>query len=146
MTFGEAMMGDDVIENRGIDSSRIDGTGVAARADFAQLQVSLEQRKIVETLAEIIGEASGISAAPLRGFFWRSLREWQKRNQLPTTAIRDMPPRRRIRAAQEIFKTFQELVLTTLTSEYHRRRFREAYSQGYNAWIERYSGTRASAA
>lgn len=113
-------------------------------SDYSQLEITPEQRAIVDDLARIISEASGLSAAPMRGFFWRSLREWQKNNLLPTTAIRDMPPRRRLLAGQEIFKSFKEYVLGTLQSEHEKQRFRLAYAEGFDAWVAKYSGVKES--
>ena len=110
--------------------------------DYSQLEITPEQRAIVDDLARIIAETAGLSPAPMRGFFWRSLREWQKNNQLPTTAIRDMSPRRRIHAGQEIFKTFKEHVLGTLQTEQERQRFRLAYAEGFDAWVAKYSGVK----
>ncbi len=117
-----------------------------AEDDYTPLMLAPDQRGIIDELSTVIGEKSGLSSPVLRGFFWRSMRSWQRQHRKPTSAVREMAPAERIRAAREIFESLKELVTATLASNRDRRRFDQAYEAGFALWLTKYSGVESGKA
>jgi hypothetical protein len=107
---------------------------------FTHLVLGSGQREIVEDLSAIIAEKSGLEEIPLRGFFWRSLKQWQKDHRSPASVVRQMDPEERVDAAFEIFRNFRDLVSPTLDDDEVRERFSAAVDEAHQAYVGKYSG------
>lgn len=82
--------------------------------DLEELALESGQWQIVHHVCRIMARELELDEAPVRGFFWKSLRDWQLDRGLPTTAMNEMEPAARIRAAQEIGVFFRQRLLSSL--------------------------------
>lgn len=113
-------------------------------ADFEQLMLESGQWKIVHHVCRIMAAELGIDEAPVRGFFWKSLRDWQADRQLPTTAMAGMEPAARIRAAQEIGGFFKDRLRKNL-GEALKGRIEKAWDEAFRTYVRDYGRRDAGA-
>lgn len=112
-------------------------------AHFDELMLRPEQRAIVYHVCEVIAERLELAEAPVRGFFWKALREWQLDRELPTASMRDMTPTERLEAAEQIGVFFRGMLRKYL-SEDHRVHIDEAWAEALRTYRANYARAQAS--
>ena len=105
---------------------------------YEDLMLHPDQRGIVYHVCEVIGQKLELDEAPVRGFFWKALREWQQDRALPTASMRDMNPRERLQAAEEIGVFFRGMLRKYL-SEDHRTRIDDAWGEALRTYQQNYA-------
>lgn len=105
---------------------------------YEELMLRPEQRQIVYHVCEVISARLDLDEAPVRGFFWRALREWQQKRGLPTASMRDMKPSDRLEAAEQIGVVFRGMLRKYL-SEDHRTRIDEAWAEALRTYEANYA-------
>ena len=108
-------------------------------ADFEQLMLKTGQSQIVHHVCRIMARELKMEEAPVRGFFWRSLRDWQLDRQMPTEAIAEMKPEARLKAAQEIGVFFRARLRRSY-GEDEKERIELAWDEAFRTYTEDYSG------
>ena len=109
---------------------------------FDELMLRPEQRGIVYHVCTVIADRLELDEAPVRGFFWKALREWQHDRELPTASMRDMAPAERLEAAEQIGVFFRSMLRKYLREE-HRAGIDEAWAEALRTYRENYSQAEA---
>lgn len=114
-----------------------------ADVPFDELMLRPEQRAIVYHVCEVIAERLDLDEAPVRGFFWKALREWQLDRELPTASMRDMTPPERLEAAEQIGVFFRGMLRRYL-SEDRRAQIDESWAEALRTYRRNYANSEAS--
>lgn len=88
--------------------------------DLTELELLERQREIVAVISRLLAEELDLDETPVRGCFWKSLRQWQVSRGLETKAMRQMSREDRLESAEEIGGFLRELLARLLPPERHR--------------------------
>lgn len=104
---------------------------------YDDLQLRPDQRQIIFHVCEVMAERLGLDEAPVRGFFWTSLKEWQQDRDLPTAAMGDMDPQERVEAAKQIGVFFTAMLRKCLPDEHHQK-IDDAWAEALRTYVAAY--------
>jgi hypothetical protein len=71
--------------------------------DYVKVQIRPEQLKIINELSNLFSRELEIPVLALRGMIWNALKEWQIKNNKPTSEIVNMENAQKIIAVKQIF-------------------------------------------
>jgi hypothetical protein len=106
------------------------------QTQLADLQLRPDQRQIIFHVCEVMAERLELDEAPVRGFFWTALKEWQQDRELPTAAMGDMDPRERIEAAEQIGVFFTAMLRKCLPDA--DQRIDDAWREALRTYVAAY--------
>lgn len=115
-----------------------DATAIEASDEYNSLSLDPLQRQIIDELARVVAEHTGLDQMPARGFFWRALKIWQTNNRRPIRSMRKMTPEERRPAAREIAKIFVEIVSPFQPTDEERAHVSEALDLAFRYYWENY--------
>ena len=107
--------------------------------DYGKLHLGPGQREAVEVMTIQIASRAALDPIPLKGFFWQSLKRWQRENRRLAKDIPSMHRRERIGAMMEIFRNFDIAVGMSLMVEEEREVFAKASRRVFQDWLKRHS-------
>jgi hypothetical protein len=108
-----------------------------SQPELDELQLSPDKRQIIFHVCEVMAERLGLDEAPVRGFFWTALKEWQQDRELPTAAMGDMTPQERIEAAKQIGVFFTAMLRKYLPDS-RRRMIDDAWTEALRTYVVAY--------
>ena len=76
-----------------------------SKSPLGKIKVDPVQKKIIEEFADIISETTGLTVLVVKGFLWKSLRQWQQSHGITITDTETgsgSSPKERILQATEI--------------------------------------------
>jgi hypothetical protein len=82
-----------------------------ANIQLQKIELDSTQKQIINDFADIFHEQSDLSLTMLKGFLWKSLREWQSKNKMTieeTEKGSGSSPTERIQQAKEILGIFKD--------------------------------------
>ena len=85
-----------------------------ANVQLQKIELDSTQKQIINDFAEIFNEQTNLSQTMLKGFLWKSLREWQSKNDMTieeTEKGSGSSPAERIQQAKEILEIFSDYLL-----------------------------------
>lgn len=91
-----------------------------------------------EQLSDHIAAKIGMDPMKVRGFLWRSAKEWQLQEHRSIAELAHLEPAERIRDARDITAIFEQKMLAVLPRQMHER-FREALNDTWQEYRKNYS-------
>ncbi|MHA2388383.1 MAG: hypothetical protein ACXACW_06640 [Candidatus Hodarchaeales archaeon] len=76
-----------------------------SKSPLEKIKVDQVQKKIIEDFADIISEETGLTVLVIKGFLWKTLRQWQKTHGMTITDTEKgsgSSPNERIQQATDI--------------------------------------------
>lgn len=102
-----------------------------AEEDYSKLQVSAEQRPIIEGVANVLSNYVNISKIALKGFIWRVVKDWQKKHSKAASEIATMNPEDRVKNIGEMFDMLNDYLAKILRSSDQKAALSEAIDDGF---------------
>ena len=110
-----------------------------AERDYAKLQLHPVQRRNVEQMCGIISEYIGLSPLATKGFFWKSLKDWQVKTKQPAEIIVKVSPEERAKIVKEVYTIMEEKYLAKILKRFEdRQRLRNAMNAAYKYFYEHF--------
>ena len=91
-----------------------------AQIQLEKIEVDNIQRKIINDFAEIYSEKTEISKTMLKGFLWKSLREWQSKHGMTvvdTEKGSGSSPAERVQQAKQILEILHTKLLESTNTD-----------------------------
>ncbi len=107
-----------------------------SKSPLEKIKVDSIQKKIIEEFADIIADETDLTVLVVKGFLWKSLRQWQKEHGLTITDTETgtgSSPKDRIQQATEILAICNTKIETGTDTE------KEALAQGIKKSIKHYT-------
>lgn len=89
------------------------------------LDLTDRQYVMFDDLSATIADSLGMEKMKVRGFFWRSIKEWQAQQGISIGSVADKSPLERRRRGAEIAEIFSEKMLALIEGEERRQLFRD---------------------
>lgn len=102
------------------------------------LRLASGQHAMFEHLTAGVAEGIGMDPMKVRGFLWRSIKDWQHQEQRSISELADLDPAERVRLAREITDMFGAKMLAVLPSHQHEL-FKDALQNVWQTYRARYS-------
>ena len=84
---------------------------------YGTIHLSERQKRIVGPVAEEISNQTQISDRAVKGFIWRTVREWQMKNQLDISEAQNFTAQQRLDLFEEIFGSVKESLARILLDD-----------------------------
>lgn len=91
-----------------------------AQDEIEKIEVDTIQRKIISDFAEIYSQQTNLSNTMLKGFLWKSLREWQNKHGLTvvdTEKGSGSSPAERVQQAKQILEILHTHLLESTDAD-----------------------------
>jgi len=106
--------------------------------NYSRLELSSEQRPMMDGIAKIIGQFLEINHLALKGFIWRSLKDLQVEHNVTTKDIGAMEPQERGKFALEAFDNLKGYLKKVLRDEANYSVIDNSIDQGIEFYKENF--------
>ncbi|MFX1382294.1 MAG: hypothetical protein ACFFBP_07585 [Promethearchaeota archaeon] len=106
---------------------------------YKTIHIAPEQKAIVSSLGKMISHALSIEERAIRGFIWRSIKDWQIDHSKDLSSIANMSPENRIQALLQIINVLEKTLMRVLISKEHEPLLEEAMKQVIVAYKQHYA-------
>ena len=106
---------------------------------YKTLRVASDQKYIVIAISKLIDKYIPIPERAIRGFIWKTIREWQLQYKTDLNELSTMNPAERVNAVKQIIEIFETMMKRILIDKDQEPALKEAMQQALNIYNEKFA-------
>ena len=100
--------------------------------EYSRIQATPEQRAIIDQLADLLCQYTGMSKLPMKGFIWKAMKTWQQTYHQPCSSVLVLPFNERAKKVKEMLQILEEQYLSRILRDpIDRTRLSQAIKAAY---------------
>ncbi|MFW9993884.1 MAG: hypothetical protein ACFFD4_17700 [Candidatus Odinarchaeota archaeon] len=116
---------------------KFDNTAIQeAEDEYKQLNLTAEQKMMVESLVRMLGTRIPMRHLAMKGFAWRTIQKWQMDNHITIAEIPGLPPMKRLAAVKNMVEEGKKTYLRLLRSPEMEHVIIEAFDEAFKQYQE----------
>lgn len=106
---------------------------------YKKLHVASDQKYIVVAIGKLISKYIPLPERPIRGFIWRTIREWQVKYKKDLGELSNMSPDDRVNAVVQIMEIFEFTMKRILIDKEQEPALEEAMKKTLDMYNEKFA-------
>ena len=106
---------------------------------YKTLHVASDQKYIVIAISKLIDKYIPIPERAIRGFIWKTIREWQLQYKTDLSELSTMNSAERVNAVKQIIEIFETMMKRILIDTDQEPALKEAMQQALNIYNEKFA-------
>ncbi|MFX1382293.1 MAG: hypothetical protein ACFFBP_07580 [Promethearchaeota archaeon] len=106
---------------------------------YKTLHMGLDQKYIIIAIGKLISKFLPIPERAIRGFIWRTIREWQLTEKKDLSELSNLAPSNRINEVVKIIKLFETQIKRVLMDEQQGPLLEETMKKVLEVYIEKFA-------